>query len=647
MMLAHALTYAALGWPVFPCKPGTKNPATPHGFKDATTDPAVITRWFEGTDNNIGLATGPHFWVLDIDPAKGGEESLDALEAKQGRLPNTLTAATRNGGTHLYFRGVPGLKCSASKAGPGLDVRAEGGYVLAPPSYVPPDQPGGTGAYSWENWNPLDGMAPVFAEAPTWLVALTMAGKERTTAPAVPTAAPREATPKQLADLRDALTYLNADNRDAWVRAGMALKSIGPDGFPLWDEFSRRSGKYDADDQLTRWHGFLPTELNFATIFYDARGAGWRGASSMDPSAVFGQGAGTQSAPAGPDGGMVAPSRFRLLSASELAALPPIRWRVRKVLPMDGVAAIGGVSMAGKSFLAVDLGACIASGRGFFGYRVRPAPVVYAVLEGTGGFGGRVAAWQARHGALPDSFRVVVERFDLRKPQELGELVRAIRATGQAGGVLLVDTLAQAAPGMDENASEGMGLAIAGLQYLQTELGGLVVAVHHLGKDASKGLRGHSSLHAALDSVLEVSRDGDRRTWKLAKSKDGEDGKEHPFRLEVVVLGNDEEGEAITSCIIAPEESAANAVRRPLPPKSGNQKVIWDALGDLLRESQHFGKAGAPTVMPCIELEEVIEKTRGRLVCEPKRQTERTRKAIQGLIDRGSLQHREGWIWRP
>jgi hypothetical protein len=147
--------------------------------------------------------------------------------------------------------------------------------------------------------------------------------------------------------------------------------------------------------------------------------------------------------------------------------------------------------------------------------------------------------------------------------------------------------------------------------------------------------------------VLEVSRDGDRRTWKLAKSKDGEDGKEHPFRLEVVVLGNDEEGEAITSCIIAPEESAANAVRRPLPPKSGNQKVIWDALGDLLRESQHFGKAGAPTVMPCIELEEVIEKTRGRLVCEPKRQTERTRKAIQGLIDRGSLQHREGWIWRP
>ena len=84
---------------------------------------------------------------------------------------------------------------------------------------------------------------------------------------------------------------------------------------------------------------------------------------------------------------------------------------------------------------------------------------------------------------------------------------------------MCIDTLNQAAPGMDENSSEAMGEAIAAIKSIQAELGGLAMLVHHTGKDAARGLRGHSSLHAALDAAIEVRRDDGRREWKKYKTK--------------------------------------------------------------------------------------------------------------------------------
>jgi hypothetical protein len=190
-----------------------------------------------------------------------------------------------------------------------------------------------------------------------------------------------------------------------------------------------------------------------------------------------------------------------------------------------------------------------------------------------------------------------------------------------------------------------MGEVIGAAKALQAELGGLILLVHHTGKDVSKGLRGHSSLHAALDAAVEVSREGERREWRMHKAKDGEDGEAHPFRLSIVEIGTDDEGEPLTSCIIAPEESTGAVMRRALPPKSGNQRIVWDALQDVLKNSPHYGQAGAPQTRPCVKLEDAIERTRGRLVCDSKRQTERTQAAITGLVSRGLLEHREGWLW--
>ena len=138
-MLRQALAYARSGWPVFPCLPGAKTPATRHGFRDATTDPVQITSWFgRGFGWNLAIATGaPGPDVLDIDqhgPAGNGYAAFDQLQ--QAGLVNGAAAYVRTpaGGMHAYFTGSH--QHNGHLARHHLDFRSKGGYILAPPSQV-------------------------------------------------------------------------------------------------------------------------------------------------------------------------------------------------------------------------------------------------------------------------------------------------------------------------------------------------------------------------------------------------------------------------------------------------------------------------------------------------------------------------------
>jgi hypothetical protein len=158
-----ALRYAVLGLPVFPCQPGGKTPATGQGFKDATTDAGRIANWFEFGDRNVAIATGNGILVLDVDRhGVDGETTLAGLMREHGALPTTWEAATPSGGRHLYFRTTESVRNSAGKVGAGLDIRGDGGYVVAPPSMTP------DGAYAWTNAPD----ATVLADCPAWLLAL-------------------------------------------------------------------------------------------------------------------------------------------------------------------------------------------------------------------------------------------------------------------------------------------------------------------------------------------------------------------------------------------------------------------------------------------------------------------------------------------
>ena len=157
--LRQALTYARRGWPVFPCRPGEKVPATRHGFRDATTDERHITAWFgPGRDWNLAIATGaPGPDVLDIDqhgPAGNGFAALARLH-DAGLLGGANSwVRTPSGGLHAYFAGSD--QRNGHLPGCYLDFRSAGGYVLAPPSQVGGQpyqllrEPGGRGGLDWD-----------------------------------------------------------------------------------------------------------------------------------------------------------------------------------------------------------------------------------------------------------------------------------------------------------------------------------------------------------------------------------------------------------------------------------------------------------------------------------------------------------------
>ncbi|WP_245557905.1 bifunctional DNA primase/polymerase [Nocardia thailandica] len=138
-----ALVYASWGWPVFPLKPGDKAPMTRHGFKDATTDPAVIRRWWSAAPGaNIGLPTGHAFDVIDVDPA--GWPAWREMVAADALPPVHGLVCTSRAGLHAYVEPTGGGNLAGVRLG--IDYRGRGGYVVAPPSVRP-----GVGTWFWRS----------------------------------------------------------------------------------------------------------------------------------------------------------------------------------------------------------------------------------------------------------------------------------------------------------------------------------------------------------------------------------------------------------------------------------------------------------------------------------------------------------------
>ncbi len=338
--------------------------------------------------------------------------------------------------------------------------------------------------------------------------------------------------------------------------------------------------------------------------------------------------------------------RYRLASAEDLAGLPPMRWLVRGVLPKQGLAAVYGPPGSGKTFLVLDLAAAVAEGARWFGYSVKPTPVVYVGLEGEGGLSQRVQAWaQHHHKALPADLKfVVAQPFDLLEDDDLTELAQAISASCGPGALIVIDTLNRAAPGADENASEDMGRIIAAAKRLQAAVAGLVLLVHHAGKDTTKGMRGHSSLLAAIDTAIEVSRQGSGRQWKLAKAKDAADTDALSFELEPLTLGLDHDQQPVTSCVVVPREGDTQPQIRV--PQGANQRIVFDALVELIERE---GSASAPKAPPgrrAVTAARAIEAIRERLIgVDPKRQPERVRDALTRLQAADFIRCEGEWLW--
>lgn len=181
MLLSQALAYGKQGWKVLPihsihnsrctcsrreCTNTGKHPKIDNWLENCSSDSEQIVRWWhKWPDANIGLATGTKsgFVVLDVDPRHGGQKSLENLVSQYGQLPNTLVANSGGGGVHLYFRSPDIRVTNRTNILPGLDVRGDGGYIIAPPS-----QHQSTAHYTWTDSPNYEKLLPI----PNWLLNL-------------------------------------------------------------------------------------------------------------------------------------------------------------------------------------------------------------------------------------------------------------------------------------------------------------------------------------------------------------------------------------------------------------------------------------------------------------------------------------------
>ncbi len=341
--LSAALTYAARGWPVAPahsikkdgsctcsdakCTSKGKHPLTAHGLKDASVDASVIRAWWlKWPHANVLIRTGMVgdrcLVALDIDPRHNGDESLAKLIVEHGELPNTPQCCTGGGGQHIFMWAPRAIPNSAGKAGDerfgeGVDVRGEGGYVIAAPSK---HESGRT--YEWDSGShPAD--VPL-AEAPAWFVHLAGWSKAR-----------REVADGNVGD--GSKQYIVGGRNDALTRLGGAMRRVGAGLKRITDAL--------LDENDEKCHPPLdPAEVKKiarSVVKYP----------SGDPS------------PPGVD-------TFPVLTAIDMATeLPPVPWVCEGLgIAPGAVTIIGGAGFGGKTISMQALILAVASGQPLWGH---------------------------------------------------------------------------------------------------------------------------------------------------------------------------------------------------------------------------------------------------------------------------------------
>ncbi len=272
----------------------------------------------------------------------------------------------------------------------------------------------------------------------------------------------------------------------------------------------------------------------------------------------------------------------RFITLQEAADMWGTDYTVKRLLPHRGVVLLYGEPACGKSFSMLSAAVHISEGWPLGNHRVKKKPIYYLALEGSGGLGKRVRAFKAWAEAagkpqLQGTFYFWTHGFALHAWDECRSLCDSILAAGHSGAVVVVDTLSQSTLGLDENSSD-MALAIGNATQIAEAIGGLVVLVHHVGKDSARGPRGHSSLMGNVDCAIQAVRSGDGCKWTVKKSKDDAEGHGIDFKLPIFEVGVDPDGEIMTSCVAEPcraeKQRSTSTIAEVLKPGSAAEKCF-------------------------------------------------------------------------
>jgi SepF-like predicted cell division protein (DUF552 family) len=418
---------------------------------------------------------------------------------------------------------------------------------------------------------------------------------------------------------------------DIWLAVVWAIASLGwKTGKDIAKNWSQQCpARYTNQGFEDAWNGYNPNHprhIGVGSLFKYAMQLGWQNQATL---------------------AVTSNNKYKLLTGNDLRVLPPVQWRLKGILPYEGLAALFGPSASGKSFLIFDLGVAISEGVDWFGIRTTKSTVVYVALEGESGFKNRVAAWELENGrSLPTDMFMVMQPFHITKPEDVGELAAAV----PQGSVVIVDTLNRAAPTSDENSSKEMGEILESCKHLQKMIGGLVILIHHTGKDTTRGARGHSSFFAALDGAIEVERTATQRSWSVAKAKDGQDGKNVSFELKSHLIGLDTDGDEITSCTITPAHG--NIFAKPQPKGQSQQSALKEiALHIQSLRSAPSGLTTAPANTTCMKFEDAVAYLAGTLVNKEKhKRKNEARRLLTALATGGFIgttldAKQDTWCW--
>lgn len=603
--------YRALGLAVIPARGQEKIPLGKWQEFQNGIPQAVHDRWYGDNGDNranyrMGLLTGAasigdgwKLLLIDLDEkgAVSGSATWDQWigENELGCDPETWRARTGGGGQHIYFKYPAHLHIrNTQETIAGIDVRAEGGFVITPPSrHVSGRQ------YTWL-YSPFE---TDLAEAPDWL--LEKVGASAAPLQSATTIREKASSPEQSTDAWGHII----DGRDAYMRD------------MIWAA-------------VVDWHRecpIPPTEHEIERKILEAYAVYERKVRPQDPSRTLedeGRGItafrakwvyamrqwdGKVAEAAKMPGGIKAPAydfspaaptaeRFKFETVSDLRKLPPIKWLVDGWIPEGSTGLFYGKWAAGKSFIAFDLALHLAYGmEAWHGVKLPGGGVDVLVIarEGHQGFVQRIDAFKTHYGIVDDAGRIQFMRASVSFMQgdDFNALCTAIKGQGKPYRLVIIDTVARVLPGVDMNAQETVTAFMERCSVISQITGAATIGVHHQNK--SGGMMGSTFFEANSDFVFEVERLGDEdeplRQGEITctKMKDGEDRWKRTIRYEKVATGPTD-GSLVVSSI---DTSLPHQADAKLPPMETCRRILaaideaWKG-GRALSHFPHAQRAG-------------------------------------------------------
>lgn len=621
--------YIEHGWVLVPIKPGQKGPRT-RGWnqrKNCVTDPdfqmhsAGLAHAYSGTCAiDIDDYDYARDWLIergiDLDALFDAPDSVHIVSGRGGhgkllyKLPEPL--ASRTVAKNDEGKAALDLRCATAA---GLTVQD-----VLPPS-IHPD----TGqAYEWQYGDSMVGDwrdPPIIPEAlhELWLAELEGPGRGEL---------PDRRS--DLTELRELLKFHNPDvSRNEWIKIGMAIhhETEGSDeGFTLWDEWSSQGEKYQGEqDLLAPWRSFHDTP-NALTVGYLRQGTTALPDEfpEVNPTDIDINDPWVQA-----EAERV--SRFKLTQVGEIARRDPPEWMVEGLVPRTDLAMMYGNPGAGKSFVALDLAFSVCHGFTFFNRPTQAGPVVWIAAEAAGAMRNRAKAYaQARGVELDASDLWVVEQtLSLMSKDDASALTQAV--AGIEPQLIIIDTLAAASGGANENSGEDMNVVLSHCRKMHEVTGATVLLIHHSGKDATRGARGWSGLRAAVNTEFQVQSDEDSpiRRLSVTKQRDAEDGVALPFKLVTVPLGFED----ATSCVVEPLDEVL-LTGEEAKNLGGNQKLVFKVAYDLAAD------LGDPDGVE-VAIQDIYDDATMQMPKPSKKQRDRRPEVIRRAL---SALHEKGYV---